>query len=61
MTIGLDMIDLKDAERVVKSDKFTQFLLTNTTQFGAAAFILQTLIDKIDEAKEILSSEDKDD
>ena len=41
--------DLDDVKRVVNSDKFAQFLLSNTTDFGAAAFILQTLCDKIEE------------
>lgn len=45
-------IDLDDIQEFVSSNKFADFLLSNTTQFGTAAFILQTLLEKIDELKE---------
>ena len=45
-------IDLDDIKEFVTSKKFTDFLLSNTTQFGTAAFILQTVLEKIDELKE---------
>lgn len=45
-------INLVDVENFITSDKFTQFLLSNTTDFGTAAFILQALFDKINEIKE---------
>ena len=41
--------DLDNTKEFVKSNKFTEFLLNNTTDFGTAAFILQTLLDKISE------------
>lgn len=41
--------DLDNVKKFVKSDKFTEFLLNNTTNFGTAAFVLQTLLDKISE------------
>lgn len=41
--------DLNDIKKFVNSDKFTHFLINNTTDFGTAAFVLQTLIEKIDE------------
>lgn len=44
-------VDLLSVEEFVKSDKFTSFLLENTTDFGMAAFVLQTLLDKIEELK----------
>ena len=44
-------VDINDIEEFVKSDKFSQFLLNNTTEFSTAAFVLQTLFDKIDELK----------
>lgn len=44
-------IDLIDVENFITSDNFTQFLLSNTTDLGTAVFILQTLLDKIDEIK----------
>ena len=48
MTLGISNLekeDLEDVKRVIHSDKFAQFLLSNTTSFIAAAWILQTLID----------------
>lgn len=41
--------NLEDVKRVINSDEFAQFLLNNTTDFGAACFILQTLHDKVKE------------
>lgn len=51
MLFELSKNDLTDAKRVVKSDKFAKFLLSNTTSFNAAGFILQTLLDKIEESE----------
>lgn len=42
---NLEKEDLKDASRVIHSDKFAQFLMNNTTSFITAAWILQTLMD----------------
>ena len=48
----MDMvIDIIDVKQFVKSDKFSQFLLGNTTDFTTAAFILQTLFEKIEEVE----------
>ena len=33
-------VDLKAVEEFVKSDKFTQFLLANTTDIGVPMYIL---------------------
>lgn len=44
-------VNIKDAEQFITSEKFTIFLTSNTTDFGTAAFVLQTLLDKIDEIK----------
>ena len=41
------MVDLEEVKRLIKSDDFAQFLLSHTSDFGAAAFILQTVHDKI--------------
>ena len=46
-------VNLLNVEDFVKSDKFTSFVLANTTEFGTAAFILQTLLDKIEELKSV--------
>lgn len=48
--MNMDMtVNLEDVKEFIKSDKFTQFLLSNTTEFSTAAFIFQTLLDKIEE------------
>lgn len=44
--------NLDNIKEFVNSDKFTSFLVNNTTDIGTAAFILQTLLDKIDEMGE---------
>lgn len=41
--------DLDNVKEFIKSDKFAKLLLNNTTDFGTATFILQTLFDKISE------------
>ena len=45
-------VDLEQAEKFITSDKFTKFLLNNTTDFGVAAFIMQSLLDALQQAKE---------
>lgn len=48
--MNIDMtVNLKDVKEFIKSQKFTQFLLNNTTNFSTAAFIFQTLLDKVEE------------
>lgn len=48
--MNMDMtVNLEDVREFIESQKFTQFLLSNTTEFSTAAFILQTLLDKIEE------------
>ena len=48
--MNMDMtVNLEDVKKFIESQKFTQFLLSNTTEFSTAAFILQTLLDKIEE------------
>ena len=56
--MDVNIHDIKDAERVVTSDEFTQLLLNKTTSFAAAAFILQTLLDAIKDAKKQLGEEE---
>lgn len=55
--VKIDREVLEEVERTVTSDKFAQYLLSNTTDFVAAAFILETLLNAIDEAKEKLNDE----
>jgi hypothetical protein len=45
-------LNLKEIEEFVTSDNFIQFIINNTTQFGTAAFILQTLTEKLDEIRQ---------
>ena len=54
---NLEIEDLKDASRVIHSDKFAQFLMINTTSFIAAAWILQTLMDAEKNASAALNQE----
>lgn len=44
-------VNIKDVEQFITSEKFTTFLTSNTTNFGTAAFVLQTLLEKLDEIK----------
>ena len=44
-------LDIKNAEDFVLSEKFRDFLMSNTTDFATAAFVLQTLLEKLDEIK----------
>ena len=60
MTVEIDMAVVRDAERVVTSDKFIQFILSNTTEWTAAALIMQALLDKIDEIKTALGESECD-
>jgi hypothetical protein len=48
-------VDINDVEKFITSDKFTEFLLNNTTDFATAAFVLQSLLEAVDVAKEELS------
>ena len=61
MTFGignLEKEDLEDAKRVIHSDAFSKFLLSKTTSFIAAAWILQTLIAAEENAATILNQEE---
>ena len=54
MNVAIDIIDVR---QFVESDKFSQFLLTNTTDFTTAAFILQTLFNKIEEVEKEMAEQ----
>ena len=41
-------VNIKNVKSFVKSDKFRDFLLSNTTDFGTACFVLETLLNAID-------------
>ena len=55
--VKIDREVLEEVEATVTNDKFAQYLLSHTTDFVAAAFILETLLSAIDEAKEKLNDE----
>lgn len=60
MTFGIGNLnkeDLEDAKRVIHSGAFAKFLLSNTTSFIAAAWILQTLMDAEKDATVALNQE----
>ena len=45
-------LNIKNIEEFILSDNFRNFLMSNTTDFGTAAFIMQALLEKVDELKE---------
>ena len=45
------MVDIDNVEKFITSEKFTNFLVSTTTDIGTAGFILQVLFDKIEEIK----------
>ena len=49
-------VDLDEVKELVESPDFAQFLLSHTTQFSSAAFILQTLLDAIYDAVQSLDN-----
>ena len=51
-------IDLEKVKELIESDKFIQFLLDNTTDFGVAAYILQTLHEQVIKDKALLNKVD---
>ena len=51
-------VDLNDIKEFVENEKFHQFLLSNTTDFAVAGWVLQTLLDAVDEAEKELAAAD---
>lgn len=52
MQLNTEMsVSLEEVREFIESDKFVQFLLNNTTDFGVAAFVLQSIDDKLKEYK----------
>jgi hypothetical protein len=43
-------VDLNDVKQFIDSPDFAQYLLSHTTDFATAAWILQTLLDAVDAA-----------
>lgn len=57
LTVTIDREVLDEVEATVTNDGFAQYLLSHTTEFASAAFIMQTLLDAINEAREKLNEE----
>ena len=49
-------VDLDEVKRVIEAPEFAQYLLSHTTEFSSAAFILQTLLNAVDEAAQTLDN-----
>lgn len=53
----LDMIvNLEDVKEFIENEKFHQFLLSNTSDFAVAGWVLQTLLDALDDANKQLAA-----
>lgn len=46
------IVDLDEVKAFVENPDFHHYLLTNTNEFSTAAFILQTLLDAIENASQ---------
>ena len=44
-------VDINEVERFIKNPDFHYYLVNNVTEFNTAAFILQVLLDKVEEIK----------
>lgn len=54
MQVIIDREVLNEVERTVTDDEFVQYLLSHTVNFSSCAFIVQTILDAVTEAKERL-------
>lgn len=50
-------VDLKKVRKLVEGDEFVEFLLSHTSDLGDAAYILQTIMEKIDADEASLDNE----
>lgn len=55
MEIKVNKEVIEDVKRCIESPKFSECVLNNTTEFAAAAFILQILLDAVNDATAKLS------
>lgn len=51
-------IDLEEVKEYIESNKFTRFLLDTAPSFETAAFVLQSLLNAVDDAKQSLDKEE---
>jgi hypothetical protein len=57
MEMIIDQHTIKDIERTITEDKFAAYLMSNTTDFVAAAWILETLLKGLDDLKEKVNND----
>lgn len=55
MKIKVNKEVIEDVKRCVESPKFSECILNNTTELAAAIFILQTLLEAVNDATDKLS------
>ena len=48
--------NMDNVKEFIENEEFHQFLLSHTTNFGTAAWVLQTLLDAYEEAEEKLAA-----
>lgn len=51
-------VDLNEVKNVIEAPEFAQYLLSHTTQFSSAAFILQTLLDAVEAAASSIDNDE---
>ena len=44
-------VDIEEVEKFILSDDFRDYLLSSTTDFGVAAFILQSLMNAVEDVR----------
>lgn len=54
MQVIIDREILDEVETTVTQDEFAQYLLSHTVNFATCAFIVQTLLDAVEKARENL-------
>lgn len=56
MEINFNKQDLEGLEKLIHSDAFAEFLLNNTYSFSVCVCVMQTLLDKCEEIKQVLDA-----
>ena len=60
MQVSIDREVLDEVETTVTNDEFVQYLLSHTVNFGSAALIIQTILDKVAELREELGNNNEE-
>lgn len=58
MIMNVDKDIINDAQQLIESEKFSQFLLNNTTDFAVATFLLSACFNAVDDARAKLEGQD---